>query len=216
MSAIAWGHCEGGSVLHRLPARTKLIITVAFAAVVVATPREWFAAFGVYAVIVVTGLVIARVRPRVIARRMTIELPFVVFALLLPFIALGPRIRVGPVELAVEGIWGAWGLLAKATLAVGAATVLIATTEPRRMIQALSELRLPHVLVSIMGFMIRYLDLIVDESRRMKIARESRGFRARGPGSWAIIAHAAGAVIIRSHARGERVHLAMLSRGGSG
>lgn len=216
MSTAAWGHRACESVLHRMSARTKLLATVVFAAIVVATPREWFVAFGVYTLVVVTGLVIARVPPRVLGRRMTIELPFVVFALLLPLIALGPRIQVGPIDLAIEGLWGAWGLLAKATLAVGAASVLIATTEPRRMIQALGDLHLPVVLTSIMGFMIRYLDLIVDETRRMRIARESRGFRARGPASWVVIAQAAGAVIVRSHARGERIHLAMLSRGGTG
>ncbi|OJV97251.1 MAG: cobalt ECF transporter T component CbiQ [Microbacterium sp. 67-17] len=189
---------------------------MAFAAVVVATPRDWFLAFAVYALLVFSALVIARVPPRVVARRMTIELPFVVFALLLPFIATGPTIEVGPFTLAVEGLWGAWALLAKATLAVGAATVLISTTEPRRMVQALGQLRLPAVLTSIIGFMIRYLDLIVEETRRMRIARESRGFRARGLASWRIIAQAAGSVIVRSHARGERVHLAMLSRGGAG
>lgn len=216
MSTLDWGHQAGASLLHRAPARTKLIGTVAFAAVVVATPRDWFLAFAVYALVVVSALIVARIPPRVVATRMTIELPFVVFALLLPFIATGPTIEVGPFTLAREGLWGAWALLAKATLAVGAATVLISTTEPRRMVQALGQLRLPAILISIIGFMIRYLDLIVEETRRMRIARESRGFRARGFASWRIIAQAAGAVIVRSHARGERVHLAMLSRGGAG
>ncbi len=216
MSTLAWGDRDGTSWLHRLPARTKLLSTVAFATLVVATPRDWFAAFALYALLVCVALCTARVPPRVLAHRMTIELPFVIFALLLPVIALGPRVAFGPVELAVEGLWGAWALLAKATLAVAAATVLIATTEPRRMVQALQELRLPAVLTSIMGFMIRYLDLIVEETRRMRVARESRGFRARGLTSWRIIAQAVGAVVLRSHARGERIHLAMLSRGGRG
>jgi cobalt/nickel transport system permease protein len=51
---------------------------------------------------------------------------------------------------------------------------------------------------------------------RMKVARESRGFQARSVRSWPVIATTAGALFIRSYERGERVHLAMLSRGYTG
>jgi cobalt/nickel transport system permease protein len=50
----------------------------------------------------------------------------------------------------------------------------------------------------------------------MRIARESRGFAARGPRAWPVIARGAGALFIRSYERGERVHLAMISRGYAG
>ena len=45
----------------------------------------------------------------------------------------------------------------------------------------------------------------------MRIARESRGFEARGVRHWPVLATTAGALFIRSYERGERVHLAMLS-----
>ena len=50
----------------------------------------------------------------------------------------------------------------------------------------------------------------------MRIARESRGFAARGVRSWGVLAKSAGALFIRSYERGERVHLAMVSRGYDG
>lgn len=50
----------------------------------------------------------------------------------------------------------------------------------------------------------------------MRIARQSRGFQASGPRSWPVLAASAGTLFIRSYERGERVHLAMLSRGYSG
>ena len=62
-----------------------------------------------------------------------------------------------------------------------------------------------------MGFMVRYLDVVTSEMQRMKIARESRGFTARNPRHWPVLARSAGALFIRSYERGERVHLAMLS-----
>jgi cobalt/nickel transport system permease protein len=70
--------------------------------------------------------------------------------------------------------------------------------------------------VQIMGFMVRYLDVVTDELRRMHVARESRGFSARNPRHWPVIAKSAGVLFIRSYERGERVHLAMLSRGYDG
>lgn len=208
-----WGHRPGDTALHRASARAKLVGLVVFAIVVVATPREWVWAFTAYAVTVIALLAVARVPPRTVLRRMLIEVPFLVFAVLMPFIATGPRVEVLGLSLSVEGLWGAWGLLVKATLAMLAAIVLVSTTEPRRIVLALESLRLPRQLTSIMGFMLRYLDVIVEESERMRTARLARGFEPRGPRSWRVIAMSVGSLFARSHARGERVHLAMLARG---
>jgi cobalt/nickel transport system permease protein len=70
--------------------------------------------------------------------------------------------------------------------------------------------------VQIMGFMVRYLDVVGDELARMRVALASRGFTPRDPRHWPVIARSAGALFIRSYERGERVHLAMVSRGYDG
>ena len=90
------------------------------------------------------------------------------------------------------------------------------TTDPRDLLVGLERLRVPIQLVQIMGFMVRYLDVVTDELRRMRTARESRGFTARDPRQWPVVARSAGALFIRSFERGERVHLAMISRGYDG
>lgn len=208
-----WQHVSGDTVLHRASPRVKLIALVAFAVIVVATPPQWFPAFAAYGVFVIGMLALARVPPFTVLRRMVIEVPFLVFALLIPLVAAGPRIEVGALSLSVAGLWAGWGLLAKATLALLASIVLVSTTEPRRIVLALEWLRLPRQLTAIMGFMLRYLDVIVEESARMRTARDARGFAARDPRSWRVIATGLGALFVRSHARGERVHLAMLARG---
>src|SRR4029453_10430246 len=77
-------------------------------------------------------------------------------------------------------------------------------------------LPLPKALTSIAGLMIPYGDVIADEVRRMRIARISRGhdprwiWQARATRAWA------GALLTRSYERGERVYLAMVSRGYAG
>ncbi|WP_424529034.1 cobalt ECF transporter T component CbiQ [Sphaerisporangium viridialbum] len=206
----------GDTVVHRLPPECKLPAVAGFAVVVVATPRDAFWAFGVYVLLLAAVAAVARVPAGFVLRRMVIEVPFVVFAVALPIIGLGARVEVLGLSLSAEGLWAAWNILAKATLGVVASILLAATTEPRMMLLGAQRLRLPQLLVQIAMFMLRYMDVILDEMRRMRVARESRGFAARDVRHLPVLAKSAGALFIRSYERGERVHLAMLSRGYTG
>ena len=62
----------------------------------------------------------------------------------------------------------------------------------------------------------RFLNVIVSELGRMMTALRSRGCDPRSPRHWPVLARSLGALFIRSYERGERVHLAMLSRGYTG
>jgi cobalt/nickel transport system permease protein len=203
-------------VVHRLPPHCKLAAVLVFVLVVVATPREQFWAFGCYAVILVAVAAVARVPALVVARRMLVEVPFVLFAVLLPFIASGDRVDVLGLSLSEAGLLGAWNILAKGTLGVVASILLAATTEPRALLLGVERLGLPSLMVQIMSFMFRYADVVAGEMSRMRIARESRGFRGSGLRALRVVAQSAGALFIRSYERGERVHLAMLARGYTG
>ncbi|WBB64616.1 cobalt ECF transporter T component CbiQ [Streptomyces sp. WMMC500] len=207
---------HGDSPVHRLPAHAKLVAAFSFVLVVVATPREAVWAFGAYALLLAGVGAAARVPPGFVLGRLVIEVPFVAFAVLLPFVAEGPRTDVLGLSLSESGLWSAWNVLAKGTLGVAASVLLAATTELRALLLGLQRLRMPPLLVQIATFMVRYGDVIADELRRMRIARESRGFTARGPRHWGVLARTAGALFIRSYERGERVHLAMVSRGYTG
>lgn len=207
---------HGDTVVHRLPAHTKLLALVLFVLTVVATPREQYWAFGAYLLLLAAIAVAAAVPVGFIARRMAVELPFVAFALLLPFVARGPQTEFLGLTVSETGLLGGWNILAKATLGVIASILLAATTEPRELLAGLRRLRVPALLVEITSFMVRYAELVTDEMHRMRIARESRGFRASHFGHVRVLARSAGALFIRSYERGERVHLAMLARGYTG
>jgi cobalt/nickel transport system permease protein len=209
-------HYHGHSPIHRLQPHVKLLALVGLMLTVVATPREWYPLFAGYLALLLVVIAISQVPPTYIAKRMVIEVPFAVFAVLMPFIATGPRTDLLGLTVSEPGLLAAWGLLAKGTLGVIASLTLAATTEPRDLLAGLEKLRFPNQLVQIMGFMMRYLDVVSEEMRRMRIARESRGFQARNVRHWPVIARSAGALFIRSYERGERVHLAMLSRGYTG
>jgi cobalt/nickel transport system permease protein len=212
-------YLAGTSPVHRLSPHVKLVAGLVFALVVVATPvhADWApVAYAGYLVAVLTVAAIAGLRPGRLMRSLLIEIPFVAFALMLPFVTGGPRTEVLGLSVSESGLQTAGGLLAKATLSVLAATVLAATTEPRELLRGLEQLRLPSGLVQILGFMIRYADVVGGELHRMRVARESRAFDGRRRGALRVLGATAGALFIRSYERGERVHLAMLSRGYTG
>lgn len=209
-------HYHGHSRIHRAPAHLKLVALVAFMLAVVATPVDRYAVFAGWAAVLLVVVAMSQVPPTYLARRMVVEVPFVVFALLLPFIATGPRTELLGLAVSQAGLGAAAGLLMKGTLGVLAALTLAATTEPDDVLRGLQRLRVPDPLVQIMGFMVRYLDVVTGEMGRMITAMRSRGYDPRSPRHWPVLARSLGALFIRSYERGERVHLAMLSRGYTG
>ncbi|GAA3517624.1 cobalt ECF transporter T component CbiQ [Nocardioides daeguensis] len=213
-------HFHGHSVVHRAPAHLKILLLLGFVLTVVATPREWYPVFGAYLAVLLGVVLLAQVPLGYLLPRMVVEVPFLVFAALMPLVAEGPRVvvPVGGWELSLSesGLLGAWGLVAKGTLGVLASLTLAATTEPADVLRGLQRLRMPDLLVQIMGFMIRYLDVVTSDLGRMVTAMRSRGVDPRSPRHWPALARTLGALFVRSYERGERVHLAMLSRGYDG
>lgn len=201
------------SPLHRAEPHHKLLGLLGFTLLVVATPGEQRWLFLGHAALLLAVLGVSRVPVRFVATRMLVETPVVVFALLLPLVATGPSTEVLGVSVSEPGLTAAVTLLLKATLGVVAALLLAATTQPHDLVRGLERLRLPAPLVQIMAFMVRYLEVVGADLARMRVALVSRGFRARDPRHWPALASALGALFIRSYERGERVHLAMISRG---
>lgn len=209
-------YVHGQSRLHALAPECKVAAAALFIVAVVATPREAFWAFAVHGLVIAVLARLAHLRLALVARRVLWTAPFIAFALFLPFVARGEEIEVLGVGLAVDGLWAAWNIVAKATLGASASVLLGATTELPDLLRGLERLRVPAAFTSIASFMIRYLDVISGEMRRMQVARMSRGHDPRWIWQVRAVASSAGALFIRSYERGERVHLAMLSRGFTG
>ena len=207
---------HGATTLHGMRPQTKIAAAFLFVFAVVTTPREAVWAFAVYAAIVVGLATWARLGIRFVATRMLIEVPFVLAALLFPLIAGGGTVTVLGIDLSTSGLWDLWNVLAKATLGLMTSIVLAGTTEIPTMLKGLETLRVPRVITAIMGFMIRYLDVVLGEFRRMRVAMQSRGYSPTWIGQVKPYAASAGTIFVRSYERGERVYLAMASRGYEG
>lgn len=206
-------HVHGTSPIHRLAPQAKLAGLLAFVIAVAVTPRQWVAAFVIDAAVIVAVIALARLRPQLMLARLAAIMPFVAFALLLPFLGDGDTTKLGPLALSVDGLWATWNILAKATLGATASIIVTATTPIPDVLSGLTKLRVPAAIVGIVGFMFRYLDLIVDELGRMRRAMVARGYAPRWLWQARPIAASAGTLFVRTYERGERVHDAMVARG---
>lgn len=187
-----------------------------FVLVVVSTPITYWPAFVIFLALVIAAATAGKISIFTLSKRALIEVPFIFFAVLMPFFGTGERFELGPFNLYRDGLLAGLSIVAKGTLGVLSAVILSTTTTAREILRGLERLRLPTIMVQIASFMLRYVNVISDEMERMKIARQSRGFDATGVKHWNVIATSAAALFIRSYERGERVHLAMLSRGFDG
>ena len=209
-------HVPGESRLHRMAPAPKLVGLVAFAVVVALTPRRSIGVFAVEAIVVAALVALARLPIRTVLTRLLVVLPFLVFAVVVPFVGSGDRVDVLGLSLSEDGLWAGFGVAAKALLGAGAAIVFAATTAVPDVVRAMSELHVPAVVVGIVSFMFRYLDLIVDQLRRMRQAMVARCHDPRWLWQVGPIASSAGTLFVRSYERGERVHQAMSARGFDG
>ena len=209
-------YLHGHSPLHRLAPQVKILGAITLVFCFVATPRSAFWAFGVYAAVLVSLTFVARIPPSFALRRMAIEIPFLILALLLPILGSGERVDVLGMSLSEAGMWDAWNILAKATLGLATAVILGATTQIPEILSGLDGLKMPSVVTAIAGFMVRYIDVIASDWSRMRVAMASRGHDPRWLAQIGPLARTLGVMFIRTYERGERVYLAMRSRGYTG
>jgi cobalt/nickel transport system permease protein len=157
-------------------------------------------------------------------------LPFVLAALpLLVTVAGTPlaTVRLGgwAVTFSESGTERFVSTVAKSWISVQAAILLATTTPVQGLLVAMRAVRVPRLLVAVIGLMWRYLFVLADEAGRLLRARAARsgassqrGARAGGSIAWRARATGgmAGSLFLRSLERADRLYAAMVSRGYDG
>lgn len=204
--------------------RAKLVLTLAAIIGISLLPTGQWVAFGATLLGLIVVASIAGLGPLHTIRRSYVAIPFALAALTLPFTVAGDPLGRLPLvgwQVTAQGLIRAASLVARSWLAVQAAILLTSTTPAETIFWSLRALRVPAILVAVVGFAYRYLSLLVDEGRRMLRARWARSARrnSRRPGiTWQgqVAGSMAGSLFVRSLERSERVFLAMLARGYDG
>jgi cobalt/nickel transport system permease protein len=120
------------------------------------------------------------------------------------------------IAVSVPGLYAAATITLKATFGLLATGILAATTPLPEIITGLERLRVPRVFTAVAAFMVRYLEVLSGELARMRTAALCRGASPRWLWQVRDLTPGLGALIVRSFERGERVYLAMASRGYTG
>jgi cobalt/nickel transport system permease protein len=213
------------SVVHGLDPRVKVVLAVCTILALSLLSEGAWPAFGSMFLLLLLAAGISQLGLLYAVRRSYIALPFMLAAVAVPFTVPGASLLKLPLvgwSISEPGLIRFLSVLMRSWLAVQVAILLTATTRFPDLLWALGALRVPGALVSVIGFMYRYLFVLADEANRMLRARGARSVsppKGRGPSVvWQgrVAGAMAGSLFLRALERSERIYSAMLARGYDG
>ena len=214
---LAEPFADGNSLMHRLDPRGKVVAAVLFSCVAAVSFR--WASLGMALLTALILVCLAKPSPRMILRRLLLANVFIGCVwLFLPFSHTGVSLlQVGPFTATVEGVQAAAKITVKANVILLAFVALVATMPVATLGHALRSLAVPEKLVYLLLFTYRYIHVMEQEYRRLHNAAVIRGFQPKtNRHTYKTYAYLVGMLLVRSLARAERVHDAMLCRGFQG
>jgi cobalt/nickel transport system permease protein len=200
LALLTHHHSYGDSPVHGLQASVKLSIALLLILGTVLMPPAFWGWFGFVGATLLAGLVASRLPPGFVIKRLVLLSPFVLGVALVN--AGQPHSRLP------------WQMLAlKSSLCLITVILLANTTPFSEILRVLQRVRVPHLLITTLALMHRYLFVLGEESERMRRARLSRTFSRGGRFQWGSLATVIGQLFIRASERAERIYDAMCSRG---
>lgn len=201
--------------VHRVDARAKAVVTLAFIVVVMSFPCYEVSALTPLLLYPVALLALGRIPARQVLKKILVAAPFALaIGIFNPLLDRQPAVTVGTV--AISGGWlSFFSILLRFGLTVGAALALVACTGMHRLAAGLGQLGLPRVFVVQLLFLYRYLFVVADEGGKMARAVELRSGNARRL-RFRVYGSLVGHLLLRSMDRAERVYRAMVARGFDG
>jgi len=221
---------EGQSAIHRLDARIKFVLAVAFIFTTALTPIGAWPVYILLFALAISVEVLSELGVGFVLRRAMLALPFVLAALPVIFTIEGPALfslPIGPWTLTatIPGVERFISIALKSWISVQIAIVLATSTPFPDLMVAMRSVHVPRLLVAIFGLMWRYLFVFADETLRLIRARTARsgesdqvGLRTGGSVRWRarIAGGMAGNLFLRAFERSDRIYMAMVARGYDG
>jgi cobalt/nickel transport system permease protein len=207
----------GDSMIHKLDPKIRVSLTVVYSFVIALAYQ--FPVLIIALVLSSILVTIARVNIKEVLKRMVIvnALIFLLWVIL-PFTFHGEVLtRMGSFAIYRPGVTLAAQITLKSNAILLAFIALIATMPFATLGYALHRLRVPEKIVHLLLMTYRYIFVIEEEYKRLLRAAKIRGFQ---PGTnintYRTFSYVIGMLFVRSAARAERVHQAMLCRGFKG
>jgi len=208
------------SLIHRLDCRIKFMVLLVFTAVVISLPRTSPGILTCYAIGPFTILVWAKIPLRFVFKHILLVSPFVVvLALSCPLYDKTPvTVAFGPIIWQSSLGWmRCFTILAKFIVTMSALIALVSTTRFNDLLTGLQRLGVPKLLTVQLGFLYRYIFVLIDRTHRMLRARAGRKLRNLGfKAELKIAAAMLGSLLVRSIDNAEHTNIAMQARGFDG
>ena len=208
------------SPIHKLDARAKLIVILAFTFAVISVGKYSLSILACCAVGPFAVLVIAQIPLRFVLKQLVIVSPFVAaLALSCIYYNNAPAdIIIGPFQWhTTAGTIQFFNILAKFALTVCSLMALICTTRFADLLAAMQSLKVPQVLTTQLGFLYRYIFVLIDRVHHIILARSARTLRNLGFKLEIRVAAAmVGSLLVSTIETSEKINIAMISRGFDG
>ena len=208
------------SPIHRLDSRVKFIAVLVFTALVISLPRTSPSILVCYAVGPFTILVLAKIPIRFAFKQILLVSPFVlVLALSCPLYDKTPvSVAFGPFfGTSTLGWMRCFTILGKFIVTMLALIALVSTTRFSDLLAGLQRLGLPKLLIVQLGFLYRYIFVLIDKAHHILRARAGRKLRNLAfKAELKIAAAMLGSLLVRSIDTAERINIAIQARGFDG
>ena len=218
------------SPIHALDGRVKFVLTVAFILTTSLTPLGAWPVYILLLALVLSMEILSDLGVGYVLKRASLALPFVLAAAPLIFTTEGTilfSIGLGSWNLnaSMEGVERFANVALKSWISIQAAIVLASSTPFPDLLHAMRAVRIPRLLVAMIGLMWRYLFVLADEALRLMRARAARSgipeparHRTGGTLAWRarVAGGMAGNLFLRAFERSDRIYVAMLARGYDG
>lgn len=218
------------SLVHRLDARVKLVLTLAFILTSALTPIGVWPVYILLLAIILSTEVLSELGIGYVLKRALLAFPFVLAAFPIIFTTTGDSLaayNLGTWMLSIsgDGLERFISIALKSWISMQAAIVMASSTPFPQLLVAMRAIRIPRLLVAIFSLMWRYLFVLGDEALRLIRARASRSGHLQGRKNktggrlaWRaqVAGGMAGNLFLRALERSDRIYNAMLSRGYDG
>ncbi len=175
---------KGDSLVHRLDARVKIILTALFIAMIFICKN--FLSLGLVVAFIFLSIAVSKVPFKMFFKSLKPIIPVVIFTAVINIFysaKTGEIITLGPIEIPLSGIWSALFMTVRIICLIMSSSLLTYTTVPTALTDAIEKLLSPlkvikvpvSTLAMIMTLALRFIPTLIEEIERITNAQKARG-----------------------------------------